>query len=184
MKTLKLSLCFLIILSFTACTAGEFRNIISFIDTYNELSDIKLSLSDFIVSDKDYTALIENNMSLNLKEDKDGRIYMCRLAINKSENAADYCGTYTEVLLNVIRTYCSYDTSKALEIIKAFSFDNKETLMSTGELTLNSENFSFVYYSNEVTSEFRITNTYLKKTETTEKPVSKPYYGENFIEKD
>ena len=184
MKTLKLSLCFFIILTLAACTKGEFRNIVSFTDSYNEFAETKISLSDYIISDSDYIALTDKNISIVLKE-ADSRIYTCRVIITKNNRqiSEDSAVNFRETIRNVLMAYCNCSASESLEILKALSLEDNATLSKQGELTLSEGNLYFVYYSNEITSEFRITNTYLQKIDTTEKPVSKPYYGEDFVEK-
>ena len=111
MRTLKISLCFLIITALTACSVGEFRNIVSFIDIYNEISPYPISLSDFIIADenKNEYVLLKDDMILSISEDNDGKINTLRLIIRKSdiddskkietftENTAKSTGNYVEV---------------------------------------------------------------------------------------
>ena len=78
--------------------------------------------------------------------------------------------------------YCSYDERTAKEIGDALGLGDNDTFRKKGELTLTRENFYFVYYSDDVTSQLTVYNTYCKKIEETSKPVSKPFYGENFVE--
>ena len=187
MRTLKISLCFLIITALTACSVGEFRNIVSFIDIYNEISPYPISLSDFIIADenKNEYVLLKDGMILSISEDNDGKINTLRMIIRKSDiDDSKKIETYTENLKSVIKAYCGYNNEETEEIIKAFSLNDKNAIDKSCELTLKKSNFYFIYYSNEISSEVRITNTYLQKIEPTEKPESKPFYGENFIEKD
>ncbi len=187
MRTLKISLCFFIIISFVSCSKGEFINIVSFVDSYNELSDSAFSLSDFIISDEaetEYT-VITNDVIMSLKEDDDGKIYMCRILIKKgTENYEQQTENFRQELKLTIMTYCNYTYKETEDVINTLSLNDKTTFSKSGELTLKKDNFCFVYYSNEISSEVRIINTYLQKIEPTEKPESKPFYGENFIEKD
>ena len=189
MNALKICLCFFIVLSFVSCSKGEFRNIVSFIDSYNELTDSDLSLSDFITdfgSKTDYTAIIDNCVMLNLTEGNDGNIHMCRVITDKSSGniSAETAEIFRQTLKLTLMAYCSFSSDEAENIIRALNLDSNETFMKQGELTLKKDNFYFVYFSDEIISEVKISNTYLLKTETTEKPVSRPYYGEDFVEKD
>lgn len=187
MKPLKISLCFFIILCLSACSAGEFRNLVSFTDAYNKFSVNKLSLSDFIFdqADKTYSAIVDSSVILNLKEGNDGKIHTCRVLIDKSNNISNQHKTdFTQVLKYTVMAFCDCDKDTAEKIILDFSLQDYETFLKQGELTLMKDNFCFIYYSNEISSEVRIINTYLQKIEVTEKPVSKPYYGEDFIEKE
>ena len=69
------------------------------------------------------------------------------------------------------------------EIVKVTNLC-KNFYTKEGELTLKRGNFYFVYYSTDLISRVIVSNTYLKKIEATEKPVSKPYYAEDFIIKE
>ncbi len=187
MRTLKISLCFFIITTLTACTVGEFRNIVSFIDIYNEISAYPISLSDFFIADESENeyVLLKDNVIMSITEDNDGKINTCRLIIRKSDaENSEKTEIFLENLKLVIMSYCGFSEEKTEEIIKAFSLKDKNAFNKNCELTLNKNNFCFIYYSNEISSEVRIINTYLQKIEPTEKPESKPFYGENFIEKD
>ena len=58
-----------------------------------------------------------------------------------------------------------------------FSLYEKDTYSRQGELYKIDEKFSFVYYSDSFVCDFIISDTYLVEEENTEKPVSKPLYG-------
>ncbi len=193
MKTLKLGLCFLILLCLTACSDGELKIFTSFIDSYNKLADNSLAVEDFFcLNDSESTlrAFItddECRVILSLNQAENGKIESLKLTLPKTDStlprnkARDI---FCRVLTHIMMAYCSYDENTANEVIDAFGLCDVETLYKQGELTLKRDNFYFIYYSNEVTSDLMIYNTYLHTVEATEKPVSKPYYGEDFIEKD
>ena len=184
MKTLKIGLCFLIILLFSACSKGEFRNIISFTDSYNNLSDYNLKLDDFIVQGNEYTAFFENCVLLHLKEDENNKINICRVVAEKSSLSDNQTkNIFIKTVRNTILAYCDFTSEEAEKIIESFNFNDDEMFIKTGELTTHKDNFYFIYYANEITCEMRIINTYIKDIDPTEKPVSKPYFGEDFIEK-
>ncbi len=188
MKTLKISLCFFLVFLFAACSKGEFRSLSSFVSSYNETSNEKISLTDFIISSDDtYAAFLRGNVLLSLKEGDSGKTEQCKVIITKSPGTlpkSEDTEYFRAVLTHALIAYCSYEKETAEEIIKSFGLFSGDTFMKSGELTLKRENFYFVYYSDEVTNQLTVYNTYLKKIEETSKPVSKPYYGENFIEKD
>lgn len=185
MKTLKFSLCFFIVLSFSACSMGEFRNIVSFIDSYNSYSDYNLSISDFSYEDNEYTVFLENDIMLSLKEDENDKITLCRIMMPESEaQSSKTRDDFRKTVRDVIVSYCSFTPNEALAVIEEFNIGDDEVFQKKGELTLRMDNFYFICYANEITFEMRIINTYINEPDPTEKPVSKPYYGENFIEKD
>ena len=88
---------------------------------------------------------------------------------------------FNSVINDVMTAYCGFDSSV---VINNFGLNSVDSLAKNGELTLRKDNYNFVYYSTSVISEFIIHNTYLKEIETTHKPESKPYFGEDFIIKD
>ena len=193
MKALKLSLCFLILLCLSACSDNQLKNLTSFVDSYNKISDNKLTTSDFFFingSDDTLRAFVdsgENQIILSLKEDNNSKIEGVKLTLPKAEGTLpknQEAEFFCRVLTCALKAYCSCDEETANEIIDAFGLNSPETYNKLGELTLQRDNYYFVYYSNEVASEVMIFNTYLHTIETTEKPVSRPYYGENLIEKD
>lgn len=191
MKALKTGLCFFLVLILSGCSKGEFRNLGSFISSYNETSDNKLSVTDFILTDnKSYTAFTgdaDNGILLNVKEGEKDKIESIRVIITKLPDTLpgeSETVHFREVLTHTLIAYCSFDRETAEEIIRVFGLDSNEAFNKKGELTLTRDNFYFVYYSDEVTNQFMLFNTYLTKIEETSKPVSRPFYGENFIEKD
>ena len=54
----------------------------------------------------------------------------------------------------------------------------KKSYEYKGELTKTKDNFHFMYHSASLGSEFIIYNTYLKCVPETEKPESRPMYGD------
>lgn len=193
MKALKFGLCFFILLSLTACTDGKLKNLTSFIDSYNHFAEEKLTIENFFFqngSEDTLRAIIgteEYKFILSLKEDKNSKIKSVKLSMPKTDNAhlkIETTEAFCRVLSHALMAYCSYNQSQANEVADAFALHNPETLYKQGELTMKKGNFYFVYYSDETSSEVMIYNTYLHTIEPTEKPVSRPYYGENFIEKD
>ena len=193
MKALKICLCFFILLCLTACSDNQLKNLTCFIDSYNEFSADKLSAGDFFIingSEDTLRAFIgsdECQIVLSLKEDNNGKIEGVKLSLPKTEGTlpktkeAEY---FCQVLTCTIKAYCTYDDERAKEVVDAFGLSSPETYNKLGELTFKRDNYYFIYYSSDISSEVMIFNTYLHTAETTEKPVSRPYYGENFIEKD
>lgn len=192
MKALKISLCFFIVFLFASCSGSEFHNLSSFISAYNKASSEEISFSDFIFSSVEtdtYTAFLgdnKNSVLLSLKENSTQKIENCSVILTKSPGtlpSESQIAQFRKVLISTLAAYCTLSHDSANEIISAFGLDVDETFMKSGELTLKRENYYFVYYSDEITNRVVISNTYLKKPEETSKPVSRPYYGEDFAEK-
>ena len=193
MKIIKIVLCFFIILSFASCGKSEFMNLYAFTENYNEVSEIKINLTDFYFQNPQnfsYTAVLgssDNEVLLTLKSEKSDIIEEIEVSVVKSKTKSPdniQIELFREILNNVLKAYCNYDDNKIKDIITSFKLDDYQTYIKQGELTLKKENFYFVYYSTELISQVKIYNTYLHKIEPTEKPVSKPYYGEDFIVKE
>lgn len=193
MKIIKIVLCFFIILSFASCGKSEFMNLYAFTENYNEVSESKINLTDFYFQNPQnfsYTAVLgssDNEVLLTLKSEKSDIIEEIEVSVVKSKTKSPdniQIELFMEILNNVLKAYCNYDDNKIKDIITSFKLDDYQTYIKQGELTLKKENFYFVYYSTELISQLKIYNTYLHKIEPTEKPVSKPYYGEDFIVKE
>ena len=193
MKALKICLCFFILLCLTACSNNQLKNLTYFIDSYNDISADKLSVGDFFIingSEDTLRAFIGSNerqIILSLKEDNNSKIEGVKLTLPKAGGTLpknQETEFFCRVLTCTLKAYCSYDDETAKEVVDALGLNSPETYDKLGELTMKRDNFYFIYYSNEVASEVMIYNTYLHTVETTDKPVSRPYYGENFIEKD
>ena len=190
MRIIKIVLCFLIILSFVSCGESEFMNLYAFTDNYNKTSESKLNISDFYFQNDQkgtYTAFLGDTgyeVLLTVKSEESDIIEEVQISIIKDKSAPPdnaqlvlFCNT----LRNTLRAFCNYDTEQAETIISAFELNDNSTFAKEGELTLTQNNFHFVYYSTKLISQIMIYNTYLHKIEETEKPVSKPYYAEDFI---
>ena len=190
MKVFRLLLCFFVIFTLASCGKNELIDLSGFLENYNETASQSLELSDFIMQktpDVSYTAVVcENgcNILLSLCEGADRKIQTCKIALvkeNGSVPTTDEMLAFNSVINDVMTAYCGFDSSV---VINSFGLNSVDALAKNGELTLRKDNYYFVYYSTLVISEFIIHNTYLKEIETTHKPESKPYFGEDFVIKD
>lgn len=193
MKTFRLILCFYIIFSLVSCGKNELVDLSGFIYNYNTTNKTNLSLNDFIIQkDKDtmYTAVIKEDgcdILLSLTQERDNKIGVCKIALVKDISSAPNTtevAAFNSIINNVLASYCCYNPQECENIIDSFKLNKTDTISKNGELTLKIDNHYFVYYTTEIISEFSIYNTYIKEIESTQKPVSKPYYGEDFIIKD
>lgn len=190
MKPFKIILCFLILLTVASCGKNELMNIFAFTEIYNEYSDDSISISDFYFqkgSENTCTAFVGNGLLLTLKCDEDDSINEVRLSLVKDKSQTvtpQQTEDFSSILLNLICAYCSYNVSEAESVISALALNKNESFIKEGELTLKKDNFYFVYYSTSSISQIMIYNTYIYDVEVTDKPVSKPYYAEDFIIKE
>ena len=193
MKMFKISLCFFIILCFVSCGRNEFCNIYSFVDSYNSITPDKISVSDFyfdIPHSSQYTAVLgktEEEITIEIISSPDSSIEELKISLIKNKSitpSQQQIADFTEILRNSLYSYCGYNEAECANIVNTFELSSNETYTKEGELTLKRGNFYFVYYSTDLISRVIVSNTYLKKIEATEKPVSKPYYAEDFIIKE
>ena len=193
MKMFRIVLCFLIIFTLSSCGKNELMSLSDFISSYNRISENDLMLSDFIIQNNPdivYTAVLPDSSSdilLSMFQGNDNKIKSCRIALIKENGSVptnEQMNNFNKTVINVLNSYCSYDEIKAQAITDSFYFDNAKTFRENGELTLETDNFYFVYYSTSIISQFTIHNTYVEKIEPTEKPVSRPYFGEDFVLKE
>ena len=193
MKLFKISLCFFILLIFASCGNHEFYNLSSFADKYSKVSDSSIDISDFYFSeikDSEYTAVLGEDgceILLTLQCGQSDNIEEANVSVikeNEQPPDAKHCQLFRQTLINTLITYCNYDNYTANDILTSFNLTDDSSFAEEGELTLKKGNFYFVYYSTNQISQVKIYNTYLRKIEATQKPVSKPYFAEDFIIKE
>ena len=193
MKIIRIVLCFFIILTFASCGKNEFMNLYAFTESYNKAADNKLDISNFYFKKGQkgtYTTFlgdVGNEILLTAKSKNDDIIEEIQISLikNKSSPPSDVqTALFRKVLINTIGAFCSYENKQADSIISALTLNDYNTFLKNGELTLKQGNFYFVYYSTDLICQVMIYNTYLHKIEATEKPVSKPYFAEDFIIKE
>ncbi len=193
MKMFRVILCFLIIFTLVSCGKNELIDLSGFIHNYNIVSDSDLSLTDFIIqkdTDIMYTAVLSesgHNILISLCQGSDNKIKYCKIALVKEDGRVptiEETAAFYNVILDAMTAYCNFDIQTSHSLADNFHLSSTETLTNNGELTLDKDNFYFVYYSTDIISQFTIYNTYIQKIDPTEKPVSKPNFGEDFIIKD
>ena len=193
MKVFKISLCFFIIFCFASCGTNEFCNIYSFVDNYNTVSTDKISVTDFYFDNpgsSQYTAVLGNpneEITIEINSSSDALIEEIKISLIKNRAtppSQQQAANFLKILSNSLYAYCHYSETECTDIINAFELNLNDTYTKEGELTLKRGNFYFIYYSTDLISRVTVINTYLKKIEVTEKPVSKPYYAEDFIIKE
>ncbi len=187
----KLTVCIMFFSLFTACSSERFMDLSIFVRLYGQ--EEELEIEDFF-AEKDengnlifYTFFEEDNSTVMLKlicnnENKidEVRIYLPKTDENGYEKAVttEDISLFTEVASASIKAYTYFGENEAESILKEMCLYDKKSYSDEGELTKTKGNFYFVYLSSYLGSEVMIYNTYLKKVEETEKPESRPLYGE------
>lgn len=193
MKMFRIVLCFLIIFTLSSCGKNELMSLSDFISSYNRISENDLMLSDFIIQNNPdivYTAVLPDSSSdilLSMFQGNDNKIKSCRIALIKGNGSVptnEQINDFNKTVIEVLTSYCNYSDIKAKAITDSFNLSNNMAFSHMGELTLEADNFYFVYYSTSIISQFTIHNTYVEKIKPTEKPVSRPYFGDDFVLKE
>lgn len=175
----------------TACSTDSFMDLSVFVRLYS--IDEEIEIEDFY-AEKDengnlifYTFFEDNDSDVMLKlfcnsDNKidEVRIYLPKTDENGNEKAVttEDISLFTTVVCRSVKTFTGYDTAEAQEILRQMCLYDKSSYTKKGELTKSKDNFHFVYLSDFPGSEVMIYNTYLKETEQTEKPESRPVYGD------
>lgn len=172
----------------TACTKDTFMDISAFTDYYNRAAGEKvISLSDYLYRDGAYSRVFERDgeqILLTLETDSEGKIGEIRLMIpkvdgNGKEKPIKGPGKelFTNTLLYVIQAFTVYNSAESEAIAAEMKMNELSSFNSRGELTLTKDEWHFVYYSTQISSVFIIYNIHLSPVEKTQKPESKPAFG-------
>jgi len=185
-KTSLLFLSVLLIFTLSACTPVGHPNILLFTHRLADISGEAVELSDYIITDRKYKLLFEREsfpVLLTAEENEKGEIVKVHLSLSKvdengKEKAPTDIGTqfYKEKAVQLLYAFTLFDEELCREKAEKILPLKSEDFLKTGELTLDTDNFHLVYYSNKICCRFSVTNTFLEKTEVTEKPSSRPFY--------
>lgn len=189
-SVIKLSVLLLIFSLFAACSKNQFMDPGGFVYAFNRVSDEEIEFEDVYIYNEGSDGVFEiffddddPSVVMKLITEND-RIKQIRIAIARIDGngqpfipSTETVREFIEITESAIRVYCGYDKAKAESVLKNFGLYNMENYSKDGELTFNDGDFSFVYYADSFVCDFMISNAFLHKTETTEKPQSKPAYG-------
>lgn len=187
---IKISVLLLILLSVSGCAKEEYMDLYGFSErfTYSEINP-----TDFYSEKTDgekkayYTFFEKENSRVMLKiicnrENiaEEIRIYMPKYDENATEKTvtAQDISLFIKIVSSATEAFTGNKSSTAGEIVIQMQLYEENSYKKEGELTKQKDNFHFVYHSATLGSEFIIYNTYLKAVPETEKPESKPMYGD------
>ena len=172
---------------FIGCAREEFTDLYGFTEdfTYTQLGP-----EDFYAEKSEgvyYTFFEKDNPKIMLKliYSNENKIDEVRIFLPKyDENAkikvitTDEILLFTRVIRSSVQAFTGYAADEAEKLTDQMCLSQKKTYENEGELTKTKDNFHFVYLSSSTGSEFIIYNTYLKAVPKTEKPESRPIYGD------
>lgn len=171
----------------TACSPVSHMNILSFTDSYNNrYGKNSISLSDYIVTENSYKLLFEKEgfpVLFTAEVNNKNQIKKIRLTISKVDEKGKLIAPdglqanfFKETAVRVLSAYMLEKHEDSVKTAEKILPLKSEDLLKTGELTMEKDNYHFVYYSNKICCQFTVTNTFLEKTQVTHKPESKPLY--------
>ena len=173
-----------IVFLFSACSPSGYCNILLFTDRLNEISGEKYSLESYSLSGSTFRLIKEKDgaeVLITLEENENSDLVKVGVTVSKLDeegNAAEPDSNdiflYRQTVVEAVYAFTLFDREKSKEAAEKILPLKSEDLLREGELTMEADNFHFVYYSNKLCCRFTVTDTYLEKTEITEKPVSKP----------
>lgn len=185
---------FFVITLFCACSESETVDAGTFVERYAKLCDFPFGFSNIIASENggaakySFVASKDENESkkilVTLLENENRKLFECRITMakinggQKTEFTADDRERFFSVCAKALRALSSFDEEKARNALIQLGIDNEDFFIKNVEQTFKTDEYFLVSIGNDVAAEVIISNTYLKKIEETEKPESKPVFGE------
>ena len=183
-KSLFIFLFVLILVIFAGCSPSGYSNILLFTDRLSSARNEEITLDNYNLNDGRYTVILksgETDILITAKENENGNLKRVGVTLLKVDENGSVkpltdaeASAYKECAVQVIYAFTLFDEEKSWEAAEKILPLKGNDLLRTGELTTDIENYHFVYYSNKLCCRFTVTDTYLEKTEVTEKPVSRP----------
>ncbi len=169
---------------FSGCSPSGYCNILLFTDRLSFISGEKLTIEDYSLSGSTFRLIKEKDGTQVLttcKENENSELVKVAVTVSKLDEKGKAKALdsqellfYRQKVMEAIYAFTLFDEEKSREISEKILPLKSEDFLREGELTMEADNFHFVYYSNKLCCRFTVTDTYLEKTEITEKPVSKP----------
>ena len=173
-----------IVLAFTGCTPEGHSNLLLFTDRLNEISGEEILLEDYALYNGGYRLVFEKDggrMLITAEENENGCLSGVSVTVAKVDQDGNEkaisekeAALYRQKVFEVLYAFTLSGEEKSREAAEKILPLKGEDLLRTGELTTDIENYHLVYYSNSLCCRFTVTDNYIEKTVTTEKPVSRP----------
>ncbi|MBQ7117925.1 MAG: hypothetical protein IJN88_06920 [Clostridia bacterium] len=186
----KIAILIMLFLFFGGCAREEFMDLFGFTErfTYSDIGP-----EDFFTEMTEegknsfFTYFEKENPRIMLKLicTAENKIDEVRIYIPKYDENADKKSITTEdisLFLKItaasIKAFTNWEEKEIDSILNEMYLYERKAYENEGELTMTKNNFHLIYHSASLGSEFIIINTYLKSVPETEKPESKPLYGD------
>ncbi len=187
---IKITILIMLFIFLVGCAREEFMDLYGFTERFTYQI---ISAEDFYTEktedgrDSYFTFFEKENPRIMLKLicTEDNKIDEVRIYVSKYDENADKKNVTTEdislflkVTSSSIAAFTKWDEKEIDSILSEMCLYEKKSYENEGELTMAKDNFHLIYHSASLGSEFIIINTYLKSVPETEKPESKPLYGD------
>lgn len=164
----------------SACSVSGYCNILLFTDRMNEISGEELSLEAYTIKDSTFRYVAQSDgarVLITCRENESTDLLQVGVSIAKLDEKGNTVQPdsktlelYRKKVEQAIYAFTLFDKEKSSEICKKILPLKSEDFLREGELTMEADNFHLVYYSNKLCCRLTITDTYLEKTEVTQKP--------------
>ncbi len=144
------------------------------------------SLSDYIIAEGEYKLYIKKSDSkflLTAQANERSQLERLRLTVSKlnengnkksiSDSEADL---FRQTAKDVLMAYTYFENEKCDEILNSLLPFSGKDFEKTAETRLNCDNYTLIFYSNDIACQLMLSCDFLYEYETTEKPTSKPSF--------
>ena len=178
----------IMLLTLSGCSEKEYMNILYFTDNLNSQNEkTEIQMSDYYVKDNIYSLPVMNEneaVILRAVTDGNGDIGEIRVTLSKVDEkgakkqiSQELTDLYKDTVKRVLKAYTYYDEETTGMIISSMKLDKEAPYTSTGEITSRMDNYFFIVFSTDIAVSFTVKNVHISPVEKTEKPESRPAFG-------
>ena len=187
-QTLLLTFVVIIFTTFAACSKKEYMNVLYFTDNLNSQTEgYDVKMSDYYVKDNIYTLPVKSEnetVIMRLVTDENGDIGEIRVTLAKTDEkgkrqqiSQQHRQLYNDTVRRMLRAFTYCDEETAGMISESMKLSESAPFTSTGEITSRMDNYYFIVFSTDFSVSFTVKNIHISPVEKTEKPESRPAFG-------
>lgn len=187
-KSLCFMLAFMVLVFLSGCSKAEYMDMLYFTDNLNcDKIGSKVQMSDYFVKDNIYTLPIKkdgNTVIIRAVTDVNGDIGEIRVTMAKTDEKGQTVNTdgsqralFCDTVKRVLAAYAYTDAEVSDNIVQAMKLDSPAPYTSVGEITGRRDNYYFVLFSTDIAVSFTVKNIHISPVEKTQKPESRPAFG-------
>ena len=173
---LTFSMCFV----FSGCSPTGYCNILLFTDRLCEISGENISLESYSISNGSFRLVAAKDSArvlITCTENENAELKRVAVTLSKVDEGLNVSAPdgnsislYRQKVKEAIYAFTLFDEEKSRELAEKILPLKSDDFLREGELTLDIDNFHLVYYSNKLCCRFTVTDTFLEKTQVTQKP--------------